>query len=188
MPIRCPVKEELTKATSRRENRRAVGGAGPFFLSEPIRFAPFLGPFATALRIDRASRMNWKLRPPEEQVPRQRGTMAKAIQIGALFAGLPFAFAQGKKKALPPGIDVNGQQCVGQRQDAGLKARRYKGKASPRGDGVSDMETTGAHREIGVPRVMRGARPGKPGRQTAGASSRTPHETQCGAGEKAAEW
>ena len=34
----------------------------------------------------------------------------------------------------------------------------------------------GANREIGVPRLMRGARPGKPERQTAAASRRTPHE------------
>jgi hypothetical protein len=38
----------------------------------------------------------------------------------------------------------------------------------------ANPKAKGANREIGVPRWMRGARPGKPGRQTAAASRRTP--------------
>ncbi len=43
----------LREGKGRRENRRAVGGAGRSFLSEPIR-SLLLRPFATSLRVNRA--------------------------------------------------------------------------------------------------------------------------------------
>ncbi len=53
-----------------------------------------------------------------------------------------------------------------------------KGKERCRVEKLGDppLQSKSADREIGVSRLVRGARPGKPGRQTAGASSRTPQE------------
>jgi hypothetical protein len=67
--------------------------------------------------------------------------------------------------------------------DAFHGIKQDDGAAKPaRGEQVAEYvrgrapTRTSAYREIAVPRLMRGARPGKPGRQTAGASSRTPQE------------